>query len=163
MCAGAFKKARNLEESRAFWRFRAQRFCTPIDSLRPAAPVEPTSRCSAPSTIGGPKRTALSPDAWRKDTGPSRPRSKSSPWSPRLLRNTRCRSRIWDRRATSARHAAANPSKPRPHVHGLASQVDLHARCELEHQATPSANRTRRSASASTSASSSGRWRRSAG
>jgi transposase len=50
-----------------------------------------------------------SADAWRKDTGRSRPRSKSS---------------------------------------------RLHARCELEHQATPSANRTRRSASACTSASS---------
>src|ERR1700677_1208859 len=47
-----------------------------------------------------------------------------------------------------------NGVKAAPHVHGPASQIDLHARRELEHQATPSADRTRRSASASTSASS---------
>src|SRR3984957_18853442 len=64
-----------------------------------------------------------------------------------------CRSRIGIG-AQRLRHIGGQPVEAAPHVDGLTSQIDLHARCELEHQATPSANRTRRSASASTSASS---------
>jgi hypothetical protein len=40
-----------------------------------------------------------------------------------------------------------------PHVDGLQGQIDFHPRRELKHQRPPSADRTRRSASASTSAS----------
>jgi hypothetical protein len=54
----------------------------------------------------------------------------------------------------SLRDIRGQPVEAAPHVHGLASQIDFHDRRELEHQAMPSANRTRRSASASTSASS---------
>src|SRR3984885_3961308 len=64
-----------------------------------------------------------------------------------------CRSRIGIG-AQRLRHIRGQPVEAATHVHGLASQIDLHARRELEHQVTPSANRTRRSASASTSASS---------
>jgi hypothetical protein len=56
--------------------------------------------------------------------------------------------------AQRLRDIRGQPVEAAPHVHGFASQIDLHARRELKHQATPSAVRTRRSATASTSASS---------
>src|SRR3984885_13496565 len=80
---------------------QAQRFCA-NRFLRPAAPVEPTSGAARPRRSAA-KRTALSPDAWRKDTGPSRPRSKSSR-SRRACCGIRMPLPNRDRRATSAPH-----------------------------------------------------------
>ena len=53
-----------------------------------------------------------------------------------------------------ARDIGGEPVEAAPHVDGLQRQIDFHARRELKHQKSPSADRTRRSASASTSASS---------
>ena len=111
----------------------AQRFCA-NRFLRSAEPVEPTSGAARPQQLAA-KRTGLSPDTWRKDTGRSRPRSKSSVVAA-LAAEYECRTRIGIG-AQRLRHIGGQPVEAAPHVHGLASQIDLHARCELEHQRRP--------------------------
>nr|CCD32264.1 Conserved hypothetical protein [Methylocystis sp. SC2] len=56
--------------------------------------------------------------------------------------------------AQNLRDIGGKSIKAAPHIDRLARQIHLHARRELKHQRSPSADRTRRNASASTSASS---------
>jgi hypothetical protein len=148
MCAGAFEKARKLKEIRAFRRFR-RNGPAPIDSfdqqrqlsrrqvkraLNDRRPNEPPFL----QTLGAKTQARAVP-------------SQNLHVAPRLLRNTNAAPNT-GRRAASARHPRL--ARRSPAACPRACKSDRPSRpVRLEHQATPSANRTRRSASASSASS----------